>query len=458
MPIFTTPTSTGSKFSKDYDGPFRLMVGRGTRTWTVPAGVEKIFVAIVGAGGSGSRQINSNSSTRISTGGGGGGFAAAELDVTAGSTYTIALGAGGFTGSLAPGDNGVDGGSSEFKNASGTALLTGGGGKGGVTGSGLQQLDVLSGGAGGTGSVDSSVGTYVTSSGGRGGNFWYYSGGTSGYGASTGGGASGWLVGDGGNGGDIIQQLNSSTFGTDASTGGGGWGGGHGGSIGTLDNAAGGYAYTGGGGYINSGGNVGGDIATSTIYTGGGCPFYAGNTLSSPTYITGNLAANPSTSYSNNAPYFTSAEIQKMNWWRILTGEALMNAHPNIQTFNMPPGCGAGATYRKAGIGGGDGGGQDTHVDTANMFSNNVDGTSPNRIGGGSGGGWYVRSSTLPYSGLFNVTLPSKTSTEADGIDMLRVPLQQISAPFGGGSGGIKNTSTNNRPLPGGDGFCVILW
>jgi hypothetical protein len=456
MPIFTTPTTAGSKFSKDYDGQFKLMVGRGTRTWTVPAGVDKIFVAIVGAGGSGSRYINTDASTRIATGGGGGGFAGAELDVTAGSTYTIALGAGGFTGSLAAGANGVDGESSEFKNASGIALLTGGGGKGGVTGSSLSARDVLSAGAGGTGSVDSSVGTYVTSSGGRGGNFWYYGGGTSGYAACTGGGASGWLVGDGGNGGDI-SQLNPNAFGTDAFTGGGGWGGGNGGGVGAMDNTLGGYAYTGGGGYINSGGNVAGDINTNTIYTGGGCPFYAGNTLTAQTYLTGALINNPSTSYANNAPYFTSAEIQKMNWWRILTGEALMNAHPNILSFNMPPGCGAAGGYRKGGIGGGDGAGQDTQID-GNMWDNNIGGASPNRIGGGGGAGWYYRSTTLPYSQLSNFTLPTKTSTEADGIDQISMPIQQVSAPFGGGSGGIKNSSAANKPAFGGDGFCVILW
>lgn len=454
MPIFTTPTSAGSKFSKDYDGPFNLMVGRGTRTWTVPAGVEKIFVAIVGAGGSGSRHIATDASTRCATGGGGGGFAGAELDVTAGSTYTIALGAGGFTGSLAPGDNGVDGESSEFKDSNGTALLTGGGGKGGVVGSGLSARNVLSGGAGGVGSVDSSVSTYVTTSGGRGGDIWFWSGQASSYAMCTGGGASGWLVGDGGNGGDISQTESGQTS-TDAFTGGGGWGGGDGGRIGATTGSAVGQAYTGGGGYLNSGGNTAG-ILNGPGYTGGGCAFYAGNFQSATTYLTGKTT-NPSTSYANNQAYFPSADIQKMNWWRLLTGEGLMNAHAALQYHSHPPGCGSPAAQRIPGIGGGDGAGGDINLD-GNMFYNNLGGYSQDRIGGGGGAGWYIRSTVAPYSGIFNVTLPSKTSTLSDGIDQLAIPMQQLSAPFGGGSGAQKNTSSNNRPAFGGDGFCLIFW
>jgi hypothetical protein len=63
----------------------------GTSSWTVPAGVTKIYIELWGAGGGGS----------IYGGGGGGAYIKAYFTVTAGSSVSYTIGGGGVGGSFA---------------------------------------------------------------------------------------------------------------------------------------------------------------------------------------------------------------------------------------------------------------------------------------------------------------------------------------------------------------------
>lgn len=72
--------------------------GSGSGTWTVPAGVTKIFVEAWGGGGGGNWYA----------GGGGSGYVCGIINVTPGSSFAYAVGASGSGGS----STGADGGSS----------------------------------------------------------------------------------------------------------------------------------------------------------------------------------------------------------------------------------------------------------------------------------------------------------------------------------------------------------
>jgi uncharacterized repeat protein (TIGR02543 family) len=116
----------------------------GTCEWTVPAGIQSVWVVAVGGGGASGQGVTNQ---WWGAGGGGGQVASDNVSVTAGNTITITVGAGGNAG---------DGGSSTF------GVVSAAGGKapvntdrrGGVSGSnqagGLSGLTgVASGGGGG---------------------------------------------------------------------------------------------------------------------------------------------------------------------------------------------------------------------------------------------------------------------------------------------------------------------
>ncbi|TIC78770.1 glycine-rich domain-containing protein [Nocardioides sp. GY 10127] len=98
-------------------------------TWTKPAGLRKLVVEAIGAGGSGG-------SGMLSSGGGGGGYAVETFNAEdLPATVPVTVGAGGA--SVAKGNAGLDGGESGFGGTlfSGVlvdALLTASGGAGGV--------------------------------------------------------------------------------------------------------------------------------------------------------------------------------------------------------------------------------------------------------------------------------------------------------------------------------------
>jgi hypothetical protein len=79
-------------------------------SWTCPAGVEKVFITVIGggAGGSGNTPIGGSGSN-----GGSGGMGAGLVTVSPGSTYTITIGSGG-AGTNTESAAGGSGGSSSF--------------------------------------------------------------------------------------------------------------------------------------------------------------------------------------------------------------------------------------------------------------------------------------------------------------------------------------------------------
>jgi len=163
--------------------------GAGVHTWTPPAGVTEVFMAVGGAGGSGGQSRN-NTGGKANTGGGGGGCAGGLMAVTPGNDLTITLGAGGVTSGSETTD-GIAGGASSITGFDGALTLSATGGLGGLGGATVSTTNYA---AGGTGS---------------GGDF-QFTGGRSGYAnntfTATGGGAAATIFGDGGNGGDADLQ------------------------------------------------------------------------------------------------------------------------------------------------------------------------------------------------------------------------------------------------------------
>lgn len=121
-PLVQVTKVTGAGYMGEFgNGLWRVFSSNST--FTVPAGVSKLRVRVVGGGGGG--KIGG-------AGGGGGGYAHGEFSVTPGDIYSVTVGDGGLQGG--------DGGTSSFgslisatggKGASGTASATGGAGFGG---------------------------------------------------------------------------------------------------------------------------------------------------------------------------------------------------------------------------------------------------------------------------------------------------------------------------------------
>lgn len=216
----------------------------GTYTWQCPTGVTKVSVVAVGGGG----------------GGGGGGGALAyknNISVTAGSNYTVVVGAGGTGGNTA-GSPGGNGGSSSFTAGFGT--MTAGGGD--ATGPGGVRSGVYDGG--GSGGAGSASGGYdgggAAGYSGNGGNSSIWAGTACGQpGAGGGGGGGDWAYNSGGGVGILGQGANG------ANCGKGGSGGANGGS--GSGGPGGAYGGAGNGG-AGSGGAAGGVGAVRIIWPG----------------------------------------------------------------------------------------------------------------------------------------------------------------------------------------------
>ncbi|NTG00120.1 hypothetical protein G6L30_08300 [Agrobacterium rhizogenes] len=122
----------------------------GTYTFTVPAGVYKIYCISVGAGGgAGGFGVGSSGTPYPAGGGGAGGTALGWINVTPGQSITITIGAGGSGGAASAsgsagsfGNNGSTGGTTSIA----SFMSATGGSGGGATGSGTF------GGVGGLGS------------------------------------------------------------------------------------------------------------------------------------------------------------------------------------------------------------------------------------------------------------------------------------------------------------------
>ena len=96
-----------------------------SETYTVPAGITKIVIDLISAGGGGG-----GSDGNWTSGGSAGSNAIKTLAVSVGQTYTVTIAVGGGAGGTSSGSGGT-GGTASFVNASGTTVnlqCTGGGG------------------------------------------------------------------------------------------------------------------------------------------------------------------------------------------------------------------------------------------------------------------------------------------------------------------------------------------
>jgi hypothetical protein len=184
----------------------------GTTSWTCPVGVTSVDVLIVGGGGG----------TGFDVGGGGGGGGVVYLPsykVTAGTAYTVIVGAGGTSGQSAA-VKGTNGGNSQFDN-----IVAYGGGGGGAYPDNGQGLAGASGG--GNGDDNYTVGGANRPDQG------HYGGRTFAAWGSAGGGGAGGAGGDGVTGGTTRggQGLFFDITGTREEYGGGGYGTSDGGAV-----------------------------------------------------------------------------------------------------------------------------------------------------------------------------------------------------------------------------------
>lgn len=118
-----------------------------SQTYTVPSGVNKLHVKLVGGGGGGGGSTNPSTAANVSVagGGGGGGYCEGLISTSQGSTFTYSVGTGGTGGT------GANAGTSGGTTTLGTYSATGGGGGNFCTSINGTGQEIL-GGAGGIGS------------------------------------------------------------------------------------------------------------------------------------------------------------------------------------------------------------------------------------------------------------------------------------------------------------------
>ena len=183
------------------------LVFASSTTWVCPKDC-KAFVSAIGGGGGGACMSYYYYNYKLAAGGGGaGGHARSFLDLTASTTYTITVGAGGGSGDqYAQNSAKVNqhGGASSFA-GSGITTLTGNGGSGGAGSySNSSSANSAAGGAGGA----ASGGNLFNATGGAGGTATCnhsYSGGNYSF-SSAGGGAVGVFGATGGAGGNATTS------------------------------------------------------------------------------------------------------------------------------------------------------------------------------------------------------------------------------------------------------------
>lgn len=147
----------GLKTALESYGDKDVQVFTASGIWTKPAGISRVRVLLVGAGGSGAG-TGGNCGAR--SGGAGGGFAEAVIDVSSLSSVAITVGAGGPAEVDTTCATGTDGGDSSFG-----SFVTAHGGQGGfngtaqggtVTHSSSSSIIAVTGRKGGSASIDNS--------------------------------------------------------------------------------------------------------------------------------------------------------------------------------------------------------------------------------------------------------------------------------------------------------------
>ncbi len=232
-------------------------------TWTVPRGVTKLWVLVVGGGGGGGSDEGG--------GGGAGGYVENQnFAVTSQSTISLDIGTGGVGATDTSGVGGGDGGDSIF----GSITADGGGGGGSALNVNSSLKDGRAGGSGGGGAGEDAtyrLGTGGAATAGQGyaGGGGYSTRGGGGGGAAEIGNTNGTARGGDGKSTTILDGVTSTFF-----AGGGGGGGGNSGSTTAVAGGSGGGGAGGAGttcpgdGSANTGGG-GGGAGSCTDYSGG---------------------------------------------------------------------------------------------------------------------------------------------------------------------------------------------
>lgn len=153
--ITSTTTTLGAFPAYHIGKNIQVFSSTGTTTFSVPSGITKVKVQVVGAGGGGGGNTTAG---RGSAGGGGGGYALEYVNVTGTSTIQVFVGSGGAGGAAGGGSGSAGGWSTfgtngEFLSASGGGGATeplGPGGSGGVGANGDLNTTGGGGGAGAT--------------------------------------------------------------------------------------------------------------------------------------------------------------------------------------------------------------------------------------------------------------------------------------------------------------------
>lgn len=216
----TTATSTMIGSFPAWQIGKQIRVFTATSTFTPPSGISVVTVHVVGAGGGGGGGASSGANNSSGGGGGGGATCIKNVDVSATTSITVAVGAAG-TGGANTGTSGTTGGTSYFGSLT-LCSATGGTGGTGVGGSGGSGSggnggtatggDVNVAGAGGGAGVG---GAANTGAGGNGGSS-MFGGGSSG---SSGGGASPIAGYGGGGGGSTATTGTGGRAGADGAAG-----------------------------------------------------------------------------------------------------------------------------------------------------------------------------------------------------------------------------------------------
>ena len=163
----------------------------GTQTITIPNGVTRVYVTVLGGGGGAARNQCTSGVTCFygSGGGGGGGLAQGYVTVVPGTTYPLIVGAGGDTGA-AGGTSRFNGNSIYATGGQSGAPYTAGSDQGGAGGQGYNGTSQNISGYPGSAGITSTTGVSAYGTGG---------GGYNNYGAGHSGGAAGTnLPGQGG--------------------------------------------------------------------------------------------------------------------------------------------------------------------------------------------------------------------------------------------------------------------
>jgi len=276
-------TATGLKWAAVSGGYSNYQLFTSSTTWTVPAGITKCAVYMIGGGGGGGSGRAQPSNFNVGGGSGGtGGVIGADsfFTVTPADVLTVTIGAGGaggaanaITSSGVNGSNGADGSASVFGSLTVAGGIGGAGGQiYGTTPNTVAQLGTSNpiltrnnsyggcspesepGVAGGPGTV-----VMLTQSGSLG-----TAGGAGSVGTNLGAGGATTLTGFGGGGGGGGSCVEANAMAGGAAIHGGGGGGGNARSVGSTTTTSG----AGGAGAVNRGGGGGGSGAAQKTATG----------------------------------------------------------------------------------------------------------------------------------------------------------------------------------------------